>query len=59
MKTGVNDGVIGFLDSIVRALLYMVLLLLIIELFGIPTTSFIALLGSAGLAIGLALQGSL
>lgn len=58
-KTGVNDGVTGFLDSIVRALLYVVLLLLIIDLLGIPTTSFIALLGSAGLAIGLALQGSL
>ena len=31
----------------------------VLGLFGIPTTSFIAVLGAAGLAVGLALQGTL
>ena len=37
----------------------MVLIILILTLLGVPIASFIAVLGSAGLAIGLAMQGSL
>ncbi len=48
-----------FLLSLARALLYFVLIIIICNQVGIDTTSFIALLGTAGLALGLALQGSL
>lgn len=52
-------GVIQFLDSLLKALLYGILFLAIIGKFGVDTTSVIALAGSAGVTIGLALQGSL
>lgn len=52
-------GVIQFLDVLIKYVLYCVLIVTIAGLFGIQTTSFIALLGSAGVAFALALQGSL
>ena len=55
----VEAGVSTFLTSIVRALLYVVLVLTIAGVLGIETTSVVAIIGSAGLAVGLALQGSL
>lgn len=58
-RAGVDTGVKQFLDSLAKALLYFCLVMLILNWFGIPTASVVALLGSAGLAIGLALQGSL
>lgn len=60
LKKGNADiGVIQFLDSFVKTALYIVLLLLIAGNFGLEATSVLAILGSAGVAIGLALQGSL
>ncbi len=58
-KANVEISVQKFLDSLVRVLLYLVLLVIICGQIGIETTSFITVLGSAGLALGLALQGSL
>lgn len=58
-KANIDAGVKKFLASIIRVLLYGVLIVIIADKFGIDTTSFIALFTSAGLAIGLALQGSL
>lgn len=49
----------GFLGSLCNALLRILLLLSVAGMIGIETTSFIALIGAAGLAVGLALQGSL
>lgn len=49
----------GFLNSLMRIVLYTVLVMIIADQIGIPTTSFLAVLGSAGLAVGMALQGSL
>ena len=51
--------VIGFLSSLTLTLLRIMLLLSVAGMIGIQTTSFLALLGTAGLAVGLALQGSL
>lgn len=51
--------VIGFLSSLTLALLRIMLLLSVAGMIGIQTTSFLALIGTAGLAVGLALQGSL
>lgn len=58
-RSQVDLGVIQFADALVKVVSYVVLFLVIIGLFGIETTSFIAVFGSAGLAVGLALQGSL
>jgi small conductance mechanosensitive channel len=48
-----------FLGSLVSIILKALLLISVASMIGIETTSFIAILGAAGLAIGLALQGSL
>lgn len=55
----VDDGVQSFLMSMFRIVLHGVLIVILAGTVGIETGSIIALLGSAGLAIGLALQGSL
>lgn len=48
-----------FLISLVRIGLKLLLLISVASMVGIATTSFVAILGAAGLAVGLALQGSL
>ncbi len=48
-----------FLESLVGIGLKALLIISVISMIGVETTSFIALLGAAGLAVGLALQGSL
>lgn len=58
-KHNVDKAVAPFLVSVVGALMRVMLLLSIASLVGIETTSFVAILGAAGLAVGLALQGSL
>lgn len=58
-KAKADIGVVQFLDSFAKTLLYIVLIFLIAQNFGIDAASIIALLGSAGVAIGLAIQGSL
>ncbi len=52
-------GVVQFLDSFVKFALYLVLIFMIASGFGLDAASVVAVLGSAGVAIGLALQGSL
>lgn len=60
LKKGNADvGVMQFLDSFIKAVMYVVLLFMIASGFGLDATSVVALLGSAGVAIGLAVQGSL
>lgn len=58
-KRNVNVSVRGFLKSLINILLKVMLLISIAKMVGIETTSFIAVLGAAGLAVGLALQGTL
>ena len=58
-KQKVNVSLRGFLSSMIGILLKAMLLISIAEMVGIETTSFIAILGAAGLAVGLALQGTL
>lgn len=55
----IEEGVQSFLMSLIRILLYGVLVVILAGTVGIETGSVVALLGSAGLTIGLALQGSL
>ena len=49
----------SFLSSLVGAGLKILLLVTVAGMLGIQTTSFVALIGALGLAVGLALQGSL
>lgn len=48
-----------FLDNFIKVALYCLLIISVIAIVGIPMASIVAVLGSAGLAIGLALQGAL
>ncbi len=52
-------GVIQFVDSFVKATLYAVLVMGLASSFGLDAASVVAVLGSAGVALGLAVQGSL
>lgn len=56
---GVEPTLARFLRSLVNILLRVLLLVSVASMVGVETTSFIAVLGASGLAIGLALQGSL
>lgn len=58
-KTDLDAGVVKFILSLAKFTLYIVLIIMVIDRLGVQTSSFIAILGSAGLAFGLALQGSL
>ncbi len=49
----------GFFASIIKYFIIIVVILAVLNQFGVQTTSLIAVLGAAGLAIGLALQGTL
>ena len=49
----------GFLLNLVKVLLYIIVVLTAANVMGIPLTSFVALLGSAGVAVSLAMQGAL
>ncbi len=55
----VDAGVVSFLKSFLSILGKIMVIIIIAAILGIPTASMIALLGSAGVAIGLALQGGL
>ena len=58
-RANADTGVIQFLDSLMKAILYFLLIMLLASGFGVDTTSVMALVGSAGLTVGLAFQGSL
>ncbi|RUO80291.1 mechanosensitive ion channel protein [Idiomarina tyrosinivorans] len=58
-KRDTDNAVISFLSAILKTVIVIAALLMALSHVGVQTTSFIAILGAAGLAIGLALQGSL
>lgn len=58
-KAGVDPILVGFVASIAHAVLLLFIIIAALDRLGVDTTSFIALIGAAGLAVGLALQGSL
>lgn len=58
-RHNVDEGVQQFLDAIAKFAGYFILVLMILGFFGVTTASVVAVLGSAGLTLGLALQGSL
>ena len=58
-KSRMDDILISFVTSIVKTLLMLFVTIAALNQLGVDTTSLIALLGAAGLAVGLALQNSL
>ena len=58
-KANVDKTLVEFAESLVYFVLLMMVILASLNALGINTTSFLAVFGAAGLAIGLALQGSL
>ncbi|PID34652.1 MAG: mechanosensitive ion channel protein MscS [candidate division SR1 bacterium] len=58
-KAKIDKGLQHFLHSMMSIVLKIILVIIVASIIGIPMTSFIAVFGAAGLAIGLALQGSL
>ena len=58
-RSRLDDGVTKFMLSLSRFAGNVVLVIMIIDILGFDTTSFIAVLGSAGIALGMSLQGSL
>ncbi len=55
----VDETLVGFLSEMVRYAVLTVVIIAVLNRFGVETTSLIAVLGAASLAIGLALQGTL
>lgn len=59
LKRGVDETLMPTLTGIVKGALTVILLIAVIEKFGADTTGLVAIFGALGLAVGLALQGSL
>lgn len=58
-KPTLDPALMGFLGDIVRYTIIAFTFIFVLNTFGVRTTSIVALVGAAGLAIGLALQGTL
>lgn len=58
-RRSVDMTVINFAESLGRIILYVLVLCVVLSVLGIPMTSIVAVIGTAGIAIGLALQNSL
>ncbi len=59
LKKGIDSTLVGFLTSAIHIAVSAFVIIAALGKIGIQTASFIAVLGAAGLAVGLALQGSL
>lgn len=59
LRANTDKGVMQFTESFVKIALYAILIMVIATSFGVQAASFVAVLGSAGVTVGLALQGSL
>lgn len=58
-KNNMEPSLRGFLNSMIGILLKIMLLISVVGMLGVAMTSFIAVLGAAGLAVGMALSGTL
>ena len=59
IRREVDLSLMTFILSMVKIVLYFILVVIVIGILGIETTSFIALFGAAGVAVGMALSGTL
>lgn len=58
-KANVDNTAKGFMKSLVKIILYTIVIVIALSIINVPMQSIIAVIGAAGLAIGLALQNSL
>lgn len=58
-KKSMDKAVVDFIHGLVRYLLFVIVLIAALSRVGVQTASVVAVIGAAGLAVGLALQGSL
>jgi small conductance mechanosensitive channel len=58
-RSNLDETLVPFISSLIYYLVLVFVILAVLRLFGLETTSLIAVLGAAGLAVGLALQGTL
>ena len=58
-KTKADEAISGFITSLVSVLIYIFIGFIVLQYFGVDAASIVAVLGSAGVTIGLAIQGSL
>ncbi len=58
VKSKIDESAVRFIDSLTKYALYFLLIIIIASWMGVDAASIIAVLGSAGVAIGLAVQGS-
>ena len=58
-KNEMDTSLRGFLTSFIDVLLKALIIITVMDIIGIKATSFIAIIGAAGLAVGMALQGTL
>lgn len=58
-KSSISKDAEQFLDSVLRTILYLVLIFLILQLFGVQAAGVATVIGSVGVTVGLAIQGSL
>ncbi|MFH1686467.1 MAG: mechanosensitive ion channel domain-containing protein [bacterium] len=59
VRSGVDETLVKFVTALTRIALLIFVIIAALNTLGVQTTSFIAILGAAGLAVGFALQGSL
>ena len=58
-KSSMDTTLSGFLESVIYGVLLVVVILAALSKLGVETTSFVAIIGAIGLAVGLAFQGTL
>ena len=58
-RSSLDETVTKFIKQVVKIILYVLLITIVLSILGVPTTSVVTVIGTAGVAIGLALQGSL
>lgn len=59
IKNGIDETISSFASNLTNGILMTVVIIAALSQIGIQTASFVAIVGAAGLAVGLALQGSL
>lgn len=59
IKSGIDETISSFAGNLINGMLMVVIIIAALSQIGIQTASFVAIVGAAGLAVGLALQGSL
>lgn len=59
LRSSIEESVVGFLMSFIKIVGYILVFIMAAAIIGIEVTSFVTILGTASLAVGLALQGAL